>query len=246
MSIIRSDKSTGSYFIAGKHYVEDAELSWKAKGLMSYLFSKPDDWEIYQSQLVKMSTDGKASVRSIINELIDKGYMTRQSKRKDNGDFDGYVYTLHEKPRVRKMEVAKMGDAKMVIAKSDTTNNDLTNNDLTNNDSRVVHIPYKQIIEHLNRKTGKKFSHKSKANQKLIKARFNEGYTLDDFIKVIDNKVAEWSNVEHMKQYLQPSTLFSNKFDKYLNQEAVEQQGNVLEQLMVEADSNAYEQARSY
>ncbi|MGV3196772.1 conserved phage C-terminal domain-containing protein, partial [Staphylococcus rostri] len=143
-------------------------------------------------------------------------------------------------------EVAKMGDAKMVIAKSDTTNNDLTNNDLTNNDSRVVHIPYKQIIEHLNRKTGKKFSHKSKANQKLIKARFNEGYTLDDFIKVIDNKVAEWSNVEHMKQYLQPSTLFSNKFDKYLNQEAVEQQGNVLEQLMVEADSNVYEQARSY
>ncbi|AKS69272.1 hypothetical protein NP71_06785 [Staphylococcus schleiferi] len=233
MSIIRSNKSTGNYFLASKHYVEDNDLSWKAKGLMSYLFSKPDDWEIYQSQLTKVSTDGKASVRSIINELLEHGYMTRESRRKDNGDFDGYNYTLHEKPRVRKMEDAKMEDAKMVFAKSDTTNNNLTNNDLTNNDSRVDHTPYKEIIDYLNERTGKKFSYKSKANQKLIKARFNEGYTTIDFTKVIDNKVAEWSNVEHMKQYLQPTTLFGNKFDKYLNQDVVSS-SNALDELLKE------------
>ncbi|WP_204190681.1 MULTISPECIES: helix-turn-helix domain-containing protein [unclassified Staphylococcus] len=137
MGIIRIDKTAGNYFIASKYYVEDEKISWKAKGIMSYLFSKPDDWQIYQTQLEKVSKDGKASVRSTINELIDNGYMTRQSRRKSNGDFDGYNYTLHEHPvndGVRKMEVAKMGDAKMVIAKSDTTNNNLTNNDLTNND----------------------------------------------------------------------------------------------------------------
>src|SRR5699024_2847703 len=84
--------------------------------------------------------DGKASVRSTINELIDNGYMTRQSRRKSNGDFDGYDYTLHEYPTndgVRKMEGAKMEIAKMEIAKSDTTNNNSTNNDLTNNDIKI-------------------------------------------------------------------------------------------------------------
>lgn len=240
MGIIRIDKTAGNYFIASKYYVEDENISWKAKGIMSYLFSKPDDWQIYQTQLEKVSKDGKASVRSTINELIDNGYMTRQSRRKSNGDFDGYNYTLHEHPvndGVRKMEVAKMGDAKMVIAKSDTTNNNLTNNDLTNNDSRVDFIPYKEIIDYLNSKTGKRFSHKSNANQKLIKARINEGYTKDDFFNVIDTKTNEWINVEDMKQYLQPTTLFGNKFDKYLNQEipkSIEESknGNYLSQLL--------------
>lgn len=240
MGIIRIDKTAGNYFIASKYYVEDENISWKAKGIMSYLFSKPDDWQIYQTQLEKVSKDGKASVRSTINELIDNGYMTRQSRRKSNGDFDGYNYTLHEHPvndGVRKMEDAKMEDAKMVIAKSDTTNNNLTNNDLTNNDSRVDFTPYKEIIDYLNSKTGKRFSHKSNANQKLIKARINEGYTKDDFFNVIDTKTNEWINVEDMKQYLQPTTLFGNKFDKYLNQEipkSIEESknGNYLSQLL--------------
>ena len=140
MGIIRIDKTAGNYFIASKYYVEDENISWKAKGIMSYLFSKPDDWQIYQTQLEKVSKDGKASVRSTINELIDNGYMTRQSRRKSNGDFDGYDYTLHEYPTndgVRKMEDAKMEIAKMEIAKSDTTNNNSTNNDLTNNDINI-------------------------------------------------------------------------------------------------------------
>lgn len=80
--------------------------------------------------------------------------------------------------------------------------------------------PYKTIIEYLNNKVNKRFSYKSKSNRKLIKARFNEGYKLEDFIKVIDIKTNEWINDEKMKNYLQPSTLFrGSNFDKYLNQE---------------------------
>ncbi|MDT0745461.1 conserved phage C-terminal domain-containing protein [Mammaliicoccus sciuri] len=80
--------------------------------------------------------------------------------------------------------------------------------------------PYKTIIEYLNKKVNKRFSYKSESNRKLIKARFNEGYKLDDFIKVIDIKTNEWINDEKMKGYLQPSTLFrGSNFDKYLNQD---------------------------
>ena len=85
-------------------------------------------------------------------------------------------------------------------------------------------IPYKKILEYLNEKTGKHYRNVP-TNQELIRARWNEGYTFDDFKKVIDNKVAEWkgtgvtfSNGKLAENYLQPSTLFSRKFDKYLNQ----------------------------
>ena len=83
------------------------------------------------------------------------------------------------------------------------------------------HIPYSEIIEYLNEKTGRSFRNID-ANKKLIKARWNDGYKLDDFKTVIDNMVANWSGKEFngtpAETYLQPKTLFSNKFDSYLNQ----------------------------
>ena len=89
--------------------------------------------------------------------------------------------------------------------------------------------PYKTIIEHLNKKVNKKFSYKAESNRKLIRARFNEGYTLDDFIRVIDIKTDEWINDDKMKNYLQPSTLFrTSNFDKYLNQEPLTNKDDVV------------------
>lgn len=89
--------------------------------------------------------------------------------------------------------------------------------------------PYKTIIEYLNKKVNKKFSYKAESNRKLIRARFNEGYTLDDFIRVIDIKTNEWINDEKMKSYLQPSTLFrTSNFDKYLNQEPLTKKDDVV------------------
>ena len=76
--------------------------------------------------------------------------------------------------------------------------------------------PFQEVIEYLNQKTGKKFKSGSKANQKHIKARFSEGFTLEDFKRVIDLKCEEWSGSQ-MDMYLRPETLFGSKFDSYLN-----------------------------
>jgi uncharacterized phage protein (TIGR02220 family) len=78
-------------------------------------------------------------------------------------------------------------------------------------------ISYKDIIEYLNNKTNRSYNYKAKKNQEMIKARFNEGYTIEDFKKVIDNKCSDWLNDDKMNEYLRPETLFSNKFDGYLN-----------------------------
>lgn len=95
-----------------------------------------------------------------------------------------------------------------------------------------IYVPYKEIISYLNEKTGKKLRWDVKSNQKEIKARFNEGYTLDDFKTVIDKKYNEWGRkptkeelqrgVKDMRIYLRPKTLFGSNFDVYLNQEQTE------------------------
>ena len=79
-------------------------------------------------------------------------------------------------------------------------------------------IPYREIIDYLNQKTGKSFKHSAAGHRKAIKARWNEGYRPDEFKKVIDNKCGDWLKDTKMVQYLQPSTLFGTKMDQYLNQ----------------------------
>ena len=82
-------------------------------------------------------------------------------------------------------------------------------------------IPYSEIISYLNEKTGRSFR-TTEAHKRFIKARWNEDYKLDDFKRVVDNKVADWTgktiNGQPAEKYLQPSTLFGTKFDNYLNQ----------------------------
>ena len=77
--------------------------------------------------------------------------------------------------------------------------------------------PYKEVIDYLNLKAGTHFRESSKATQKHIKARFDEGFTLADFRKVIDGRVSAWKNDAKMSEYLRPETLFGSKFEGYLN-----------------------------
>ena len=76
---------------------------------------------------------------------------------------------------------------------------------------------YTQVVTHLNEKAGTKYRASGAKTQKVIHARVAEGFTLDDFIAVIDKKTAEWMGTEWEK-FLRPETLFGPKFESYLNQ----------------------------
>ena len=79
---------------------------------------------------------------------------------------------------------------------------------------------YKKVINYLNEKLGTKYKPSSTINKRLIDARAKEGYSLDDFKTVIDNKCSTWSNDQKMSKYLRPQTLFGTKFESYLNEKA--------------------------
>lgn len=80
------------------------------------------------------------------------------------------------------------------------------------------HIPYQEIMSYFNQQAGTSYRASSKATQRLISARTNEGFTVDDFKKVIDIKVANWKDDPKMSKYLRPATLFGTKFESYLNE----------------------------
>lgn len=76
----------------------------------------------------------------------------------------------------------------------------------------------KVIVEYLNDKIGAHYKPNGKKIKDLIRARMNEGYTVEDFKTVIDKKFKSWGKDEKMSAYLRPSTLFGTKFGEYLNE----------------------------
>lgn len=76
-----------------------------------------------------------------------------------------------------------------------------------------------EVLEYLNAKTGSKYRASTEANVKPIRARLNDGYTVEDCKKVIDTKAGQWLNNPDMVKYLRPETLFRpSKFESYINE----------------------------
>ena len=73
------------------------------------------------------------------------------------------------------------------------------------------------IVDYLNKKANTNYRHNSRNTVALINARLKEGYTTDDFKKVIDKKCTDWLYDKQMCNYLRPETLFGTKFESYLN-----------------------------
>lgn len=76
----------------------------------------------------------------------------------------------------------------------------------------------RKVVQYLNDKAGKHFKASTENTKKHINARLNEGYSLDDFIAVVDKKVQAWKGDPQMDRYLRPETLFGRKFESYLNE----------------------------
>ena len=82
-----------------KDIMQEEGLSFKARGIMAYLLSLPDDWVLHMSELEKRSRkDGREKIASGIKELIEFGYITRIQERGESGKWGTMVYLINEIP----------------------------------------------------------------------------------------------------------------------------------------------------
>lgn len=207
--------------------IKDNSLTWKARGIFNYLWSMPDDWDFYMTEVVKHSIDGMTALKSGIKELEEHGYLKRTRTHDEEGRIKSMFWELSDTAEYATVD--KQSDAKTIRQKTNLMDTESLLNKNTTKEKKILNkdntnilsscnIPYQEIVEYLNKRTGKKFKYKSKATQRLIKARWNEGFKLDDFKKAIDNKCLDWLRDEKMSEYLRPATLFGTKFESYLNQ----------------------------
>lgn len=211
--------------------------------LASFADSDREAYPSYAS-IARRARVSRRKVIDSINKLCELGYIEKQVVTKNPNDNETNIYTLKEFPNdeqnSKASEVVNSNHQGSELNSPSVVNSvhqgselsspkqyPINNNQLNNNSyveldkptqPTAPTIPYAEIVDYLNKRTNAKWKPTTAKTKELIKARFNEGFTVDDFKKVIDIKVAEWGDSEKMRGYLRPVTLFSNKFESYLQQ----------------------------
>lgn len=97
--LVRTSKDKNNpYVMLHKGFLEDINLSLKAKGLLAYCMSKPDGWQFHVDQLVDSLKEGSEAIYSGLKELIEHGYCVRKQGKDVNSKFSKVDYVLYELP----------------------------------------------------------------------------------------------------------------------------------------------------
>ena len=145
-------------------------------------------------------------------EIVDNIYMVSNWMKYQNNAELEHIRLLNKSRQQKFREKQKQ----RLLEERNVTNN-VTNNDFCSICNMSYVDVYINIINYLNSNINSNYKYSTKKTQTLIHARIEEGFSIDDFYKVIDKKSAEWLGTD-MEKYLRPETLFGTKFESYLNQ----------------------------
>jgi len=203
----RKDKFT----ILDNTCIQDTTLSWKSKGVHTYLMSLPNDWKIFITEIVNHSSDGKAALYSAIQELEKHGYIKKIQNRRDDGCFDNTVYYVFEKPEseVSNSPLTDFPHADYPdTVKPDTDNRTLLNtNKLNTNIQKTKLTNYEQPVS-------------ESVFVNIIKGLFGGEYPFDnqfeaDVLKELKDYEIDESNLESFLKYVFERTQLANPIKSF-------------------------------
>lgn len=185
MATFRVSKNS-NYSTISNAFLNDEQLSWKAKGLLTWLLTRPDNWKIFSKDLQTRSTDGRDSTNSAIEELIKNGYIERISIR-EKGIYRGYDYTVYESPpqdnRSGKPAAVNPNteNPQLVITE---LSKDLTSNKKINKKGLDEVNGVEEVFEFWQTTMGKQKAHLDSKRRKIIEARLRE-YSIEELKQAI-------------------------------------------------------------
>lgn len=141
--VIRVRKRPSNFVIMDKSFLEDVRLSYKAKGILAYLLSKPDNWKVIVGNLINYSTDGKASVYAGLKELKECGYYEKKPIRNEQGTritrWESTVYEIPVSLLTDFQEIENLDIENQFIENRERNNNYINNNKNTKNHVQSCH-----------------------------------------------------------------------------------------------------------
>lgn len=159
-------------------------------------------------------------ISECISKLIDLGYIERVAFDGRNRVIRTTFYLVcgvasQNIPTSKKMLAKHAKSAREARKKCDKV---ILESNITKNKRNIYKEKAAEIIAYLNEKISASYKPTTQATLSAISARLNEGFSVDDFKLVIDRKAEDWLNDSRMSKFLRPQTLFSPKFEGYLQE----------------------------
>lgn len=98
MAVFRIER-TRDYTVMSNHHLRNANLSLKAKGLLSMILSLPEEWNYTTRGLASICKEGVDAIGSALKELETAGYIVRRQLRGTNGRITDTEYVIYEQPQ---------------------------------------------------------------------------------------------------------------------------------------------------
>lgn len=167
----------------------------------------------------------RSTVMETLKKLVDKGLLVKRDFLQDGVMLCAYKANTQPCPKTGQgvSENQTEGCPKTGQGVSENRTGGCPETGHNNIANNIAISNIKTIVDYLNKKAGKKYKPTTKDTRQHINARLAEGYTVDDFMAVIDKRCAAWLGDPKMEEYLRPATLFGPKFESYLNAPAAQQ-----------------------
>ena len=119
MAVFRIER-TRDYTVMSNHHLRNANLSLKAKGLLSMMLSLPEDWNYTTRGLAKICKEGVDAIGAALRELEATGYIVRHKLRDRQGRISDTEYVIYEQPQLRKPDTDSPDTENPYMDKPDT------------------------------------------------------------------------------------------------------------------------------
>ena len=119
MAVFRIER-TRDYTVMSNHHLRNANLSLKAKGLLSMMLSLPEDWNYTTRGLAKICKEGVDAIGAALRELEAAGYIVRHKMRDRQGRISDTEYVIYEQPQLRKPDTDSPDTENPYLDKPDT------------------------------------------------------------------------------------------------------------------------------
>ena len=149
MAVFRIER-TRDYTVMSNHHLRNANLSLKAKGLLSMMLSLPEDWNYTTRGLAKICKEGVDAIGAALRELEAAGYIVRHKLRDRQGRISDTEYVIYEQPQLRKPDTDSPDTENPYMDKPDTEKPAELNIEKSNTQKSITHrsstdsIPFRE------------------------------------------------------------------------------------------------------
>ncbi|GAA0472851.1 hypothetical protein [Alkalibacillus silvisoli] len=210
MGIVRVEKNS-NFVVMDRYGLQDSRLSWKARGILAYMLSLPDDWHFHIEELIKRAPDGEKSFRSGFQELKDHGYVRRYPVYEDRKIKHWDTVVLENPVLAENLHVEKVDVQKLHVQKEGLQNRHYTKETYKQNKHNNNYVL--SLFEHWNEKQIIKHRKLTEPIKRHVNARLKD-YSLEELRKAIDNYSAilpsdnhYWTHKWTLQEFMKPGNV---------------------------------------